>query len=627
LPVRAASSAVDRSALALARALIPGSERVPGADEATVRAADDTVAHVAPWLSRAWLAAQRALDVAAIARTGRRLSALDPDRVEEVVRAWQRDPVMRQPLNVASIVYKLVHFDRPEVIAAMGGRPNVAGNLDRPRWLAQVHRADEWSEGDIECDVVVIGTGAGGAVVGRELAERGLAVAFVEEGEHYRRDAFDGSLVRAHQRFYRAAVAVGNVMIPVFIGRLVGGSTAINGGTCFRTPAWVLDRWCEELATDDFSREAMEPLFERVEGVLDVAPAVQPEVGPIASVIARGCDVLGWRHFAIRRNARGCTGLGFCDLGCGTDAKRGTNISYIPAALGAGALLVTGARVERVIVDRGRAIGVEATSASGRVVRARGRAVVLAGGSVPTPLLLLKQGLANASGQVGRNLTLHPSTSVAGLFDEVIDPANHIPQGYGSDEFLRDGHLIAAAQPTPNVAAQVFQLHGRRLMDALDRLRHMASLGLCAKDTAASGRVWRDVGGRPAITYTLSRADRERIHSGMVRMLQILVAAGAKKLYAGCATMPELAPGELDRFRREMPPASTLALASYHPLGTCRMGRDRKTSVVGLDHQAHDVPGLYVVDGSTVPSAPGVNPQLTIMAMATRAAGKIADAL
>src|SRR5207237_7065405 len=107
---------------------------------------------------------------------------------------------------------------------------NVAGNLDRPRWLQQIHRADDWTEGDIDCDVVVVGTGAGGAVVGRELAERGLAVAFVEEGEHYRRDAFDGSLVRAHQRFYRAAVAIGNAMIPVFIGRLVGGSSAINGG-------------------------------------------------------------------------------------------------------------------------------------------------------------------------------------------------------------------------------------------------------------------------------------------------------------------------------------------------------------------------------------------------------------
>ncbi|HEY1816115.1 MAG TPA: GMC family oxidoreductase [Kofleriaceae bacterium] len=617
----------DRAALALARALLPGSERIPAADAESVRRAESVVAGLAPWLAKPWSAAQRVLDLAAIARTGRRLSSLDDEAAEKLVRAWQHDPVLRQPLNVASVVYKLAHFDRPDVVRAMGGRPNVVGNLDKPRWLAQIHAADDWTGDDLEVDAVVVGTGAGGAVVGYELAERGFAVGFVEEGEHYRRDAFDGSLVRAHERFYRAAASIGNVVMPIFIGRLVGGSTAINGGTCFRTPPWVLDRWCEELRTDDFSREAMEPYFERVERILDVAPAAQPEVGPIASVIARGCDALGWSHFAIRRNARGCTGLGFCDLGCGTDAKRSTNLSYIPPALARGSVLLTGFRVDRVILEGGRAVGVEGTSASGRRHRVRARVVVLAGGSIPTPLLLLGQGLANASGQVGRNLTLHPSASVAGLFDENIDPANHIPQGYGCDHFLRDGQLIAAAQPTPNVAAQIFQLSGRRLMDVLDRLENVASIGLCVRDESPNGRVWRDVAGRPAITYSVTRADRDRLHSGMVRMLEILVAAGAQRLYAGCASFPMFEPHELAKFRDAVPAASELALASYHPLGTCKLGRDPKTSVVDLDHQAHEVPGLYIVDGSTVPGAPGVNPQLTIMAMATRAADRIAAAL
>ena len=625
--IGAVNTAGETSALALARALLPGSSRIPAADADSVRRAGDVVTALAPWLAKPWSAAQRALDFAAIARTGRRLSALDAAAAERLVCAWQRDPLLRQPLNVASIVYKLAHFDRPDVIRALGGRPNVVGNLDHPRWLAQIHSADEGEDEDVESDVVVVGTGAGGAVVGRELAERGFAVTFVEEGAHYRRDASDGSVVRAHERFYRAAASVGNVVMPIFIGRLVGGSTAINGGTCFRTPAWVLDRWCEELRTDDFAREAMEPFFVRVEEILDVAPAKQPEVGPIAGVIARGCDALGWRHFAIRRNAPGCTGLGFCDLGCGTDAKRSTNLSYIPAALERGSLLLTGFRVERVIVESGRAVGVEGRSSNGRVRRVRARIVVLAGGSIPTPLLLLGQGLANRSGQVGRNLTLHPSTSVAGLFDERVDPANHIPQGYGCDEFLRDGQLIAAAQPTPNVAAQVFQLSGRRLMDVLDRLENVASLGLCIRDATPNGRVWRDVAGRPAITYSITPDDRDRLHSGMVRMLEILVAAGATRLYAGRASLPVFEPAELDEFRASSPAPSDLALASYHPLGTCKLGRDPKTSVVDLDHQAHDVPGLYIVDGSTVPTAPGVNPQLTIMAMATRAATRIAAAL
>jgi choline dehydrogenase-like flavoprotein len=618
---------VHPAALALARAVIPGSARIPGADAGSVEQTERAVAAVAPWLVGPWTTAQRALDLAAIARTGRRLSALDPARADALVNAWMHDPVLRQPLNLVSVVYKMVHFDRPDVVRAMGGRPNVAGNLDRPRWLQNVHRADAWTEGDVDCDAVVVGTGAGGAVVGRELVERGHAVAFVEEGEHYRRDAFDGSLVRAHERFYRAAASVGNVVMPIFVGRLVGGSTAINGGSCFRTPAWVLDEWCEKLGTDALSREAMQRHFERVESILDVAPAAQPETGRIASVIARGCDALGWRHFAIRRNARGCTGLGFCDLGCGTDAKRSTNLSYIPPALDRGAMLFTGLRVDRVVIEAGRAVGVEGVTATGKRMTVRARVVVLAGGSIPTPLLLLGQGLANASGQVGRNLTLHPSTSVAGLFDEVIDPANHIPQGYGCDEFLRDGQLIAAAQPTPNVAAQIFQLVGKRLMDVLDNLEHVASIGVCVRDASANGRVWRTVAGRPAITYSISRADRDRLHSAMVRMLRILVAAGAHTLYAGRSSLPMLAPRELAAFEASPPAPSEIALASYHPLGTCRMGRDPRASVVDLQHQVHDVPGLYVVDGSTVPGAPGVNPQLTIMAMATRAAEGIANTL
>jgi choline dehydrogenase-like flavoprotein len=389
----------------------------------------------------------------------------------------------------------------------------------------------------------------------------------------------------------------------------------------------VLDRWCEDLNVDELSREAMERHFARVEATLGVEPATQPEIGEIASVIARGCDALGWRHLAIRRNARGCTGLGFCDFGCATDAKRGTNLSYMPPALEGGALCITGLRVHRVLMDGGRAIGVEGISAQGAQLRVRARAVVLAGGSLPTPLLLLGQGLANRSGQVGRNLTLHPSTNVAGLFDEVIDPANHIPQGYACDQFLHDCQLIAAAQPTTNVAAQIFQLAGRPLMDVLDRLPHIASLGLCVRDATANGRVWREVGGHPAITYTITREDRDCLHSGMVRMLEILVAAGATQLYAGRTDLPQLAPHELAKLRGSPPAASALALGSYHPLGTCKLGRDPRTSVVGLDHQTHDVRALYIVDGSTVPSALGVNPQLTIMAMATRAAELIAAAL
>src|SRR5262249_30298960 len=160
-------------------------------------------------------------------------------------------------------------------------------NSERPRHFSQIFRASAW-EGDdvIECDVVVVGTGAGGAVVGKELAELGHAVVFVEEGEHYSRGAFNGSMLRAHGVFYRNAFVLGNAPMPAFIGRLLGGSTAVNGGTSFRTPSWVLDDWCSRLGTDDFSTEAMTPLFERVESILQVGVPERRFIGPIADIIA-----------------------------------------------------------------------------------------------------------------------------------------------------------------------------------------------------------------------------------------------------------------------------------------------------------------------------------------------------
>jgi len=617
-----------RAGLALAEAIIPGSRTVPAADEATFDRAEELVSELHPTLARAWNLALRALDAAAVAYAGRPFHALGARQQDELVTRWQRDPVLRSPMGLAALVYKFVHFDRRDVYGTLGGKLNVVTSLEQPRWLSQVHRADDWKEGDLECDVVVVGTGAGGGVVGRELADRGHAVVFLEEGAHHRRDAFDGSSVTAHKRFYRAAFSVGNAPMPIFIGRLVGGSTAINGGTCLRAPSWVLDRWCEELGSDQLSPATMTPLYERVERILQVEPSPRDVIGPIADFVSRGCDALGWSHMAVPRNAPGCDGKGFCDFGCRTDARLGTNLSYVPAALGQGALLLTEARVARVLVENGRAVGVEAVTPTGRTVRVRARAVILAGGTIPTPVLLLGQGIGNSSGQVGRNLSLHPSTGFAAVAEEPIKGSGHIPQGYGFDEFLRDGILVLAAQPDYNVSGVIFPLVGQRLMEAVDQIDHMASFGLLVRDASANGRVWRDVGGVPAVTYNLDPQDVQRMHDAMVHTGEMARAAGARRLYPFVVGHPPLdTTADLEAFRRERLGPSDFVWTSYHPLGTCRMGRDPKTSVVGLDHEVHDVPGLYVVDGSTVRGPIGVNPQMTIMAMATRAAARIHDRL
>ncbi len=614
-----------RAGLALAEAIIPGSAKIPAADEATYEKSMEVLRDFHPGVVTAFNLGVRALDAAALAFTGRRFHELGAPKQEELILRWQTDPVLKTPLAAVSLIFKFVHFDRPEVYGTLGGKLNVVQNLEQPRWLSQVHRADAYPDDELECEVVVVGTGAGGAVVGRELAEKGFAVVFVEEGEHHRRDVFDGRAVEAHKRFYRGAFTVGNSPMPIFIGRLFGGSTAVNGGTSFRTPPWVLERWCEEIGVDDFAPDAMAPYFEKVERFLSIEPSPRDIIGPIADFVARGADALGWSHAPIPRNAPGCDGKGFCDFGCRTDARLGTNLSYMPAALNKGAVCLTAARVEQVLVEGGRAAGVVAVTPTGRRVRVRASTVILAGGAVPTPLMLLKQGLANSSGQVGRNLSVHPSTGYSAIAPEGIHGARHVPQGYGLDQFLRDGILVLTAQPDYNVSGVIFPFAGQRLMEAVDNIESMAAFGILVSDAKASGRVWRDVGGLPAITYNLDADDVKRMHKAMVVTSEMALAAGARYLYPFVVGHERLDGARgLDAFRKERLGPADFVWTSYHPLGTCRMGRDPKTSVVDTDHASHDVPGLFIVDGSTVRGPIGVNPQLTIMATATRAAERIA---
>lgn len=621
------SFAEQRAALALLEAMIPGGKRVPPGDETTLSRTEDLVREISPSLLPIWRSAQRALSTAAIASTGRPFYALDARTQQDLLSRWAKHPVLRGPYSLLLLAYKMVHFDRQNVNDRLGARFDVVRDIEQPRWLSQVRRGEDLNPDEvIDCDVVVVGTGAGGAVVGRELAERGYAVAFVEEGDLYRRDAFDGRAIDAYRRFYRAGIVLGNAPIPVFMGRLVGGSTAVNGGTCFRTPSWVLDRWCETMRTDDFTPAAMNRYFEHVEEFLQIAPTEERYLGPISGVFARGCGKLGWRYSRIRRNTPGCQASGFCDYGCRTDARRSTNVSYIPAALSRSAMLFTRLRAEHVRIENGRATGLSAVTRTGESIRFNARAVILAGGALPTPLFLQRQGIATASGQVGRNLSVHPSAGMSGLFDEDIKPGESVPQGYFVEEFLRDGILIISALSPPNTSPMALALSGRPLMDAMDQHEHIATIGPLIADDP-KGVVRLQAHGQYLIQSNLTAQDVRRLHVGMVRSAELLLAAGAKHLYPGVTSMPSLSPNDLHRFAKAKIHAGDLALISYHPLGTCRMGRDRKTSVVDLDQQTHDVKRLFIVDGSTVQGPLGVNPQLTIMALATRAAERIADLL
>lgn len=636
LPDQGTRPRTDSASVAVVRALLPSTPALEGASARTVEHTEGFIRKMLPEALGPWRAAHRLISEAARLETGRPLDQLPPEKAEELICKWSTRPVIGKAIGALASIYKVMHFDLPDTRGSFRSSLRTVSAAEKQRWESQIYRGEAWESDEVvECDVVVIGTGAGGAVVGRHLADQGHAVVFLEEGEHFRRNDFPGNFKGTMEQVYRHAVSFGNAPMLIPQGRLVGGSTAVNTGTSFRPPRWVSDRWCEEFGSDEFSAERLSPYYERVERILQVEPADLKYAGPLYEVFRRGAQAKGWHHGTILRNAPGCRGEGMCDNGCPTDARRSTLISYLPGALERGAIVLSGVRAQRILIEGGRAVGVEgvALARDGRPISdGRGRekritvrtnSVILAGGAMATPQLLLQQKLANSSDQVGRNLTLHPSGPALGLFDEVIDGDKFIPQTAYSHEFLKDGIMLLSAHADTHMMPATTGFIGRRLMHVFEKHRHLGGVGFLLCDETR-GRVRLDHKGRPIMTYNLSKGDIARIHRAQVHLAEMLLAAGAREVYPG------INPGltiydqkGVERFARRKLRAGDFLLTSYHPLGTCRMSRDPRKGVVGLDHGSHDVPGLFIVDGSTVSGPLGVNPQLTVMALATRAAEKI----
>jgi choline dehydrogenase-like flavoprotein len=564
-------------------------------------------------------------ELASLPFTGRPFSSLPEERAERFLDGWAKSPRRRSRALLRAILspLKAAHFDHPSMTAHVGCKvgltlaPAVAA---RPRFFEQVTdgKAAE-ADLDLECEVVVIGTGAGGAACAYELASRGRAVLMLEEGRYHRRDVFTSRASEMTRKLYRdrgLTVALGNAYIPVWAGRAVGGSTVINSGTCYRTPDRVFRHW-RETGLDEFSSTSLAPYYERVEQMLRVTPATRELTGGVGRVIARGAEALGYSHAPLLRNAPDCDGQGVCCFGCPTGAKRSTDVSYVPEALKRGAQLVTSAKVVEIDVQGGRARGVHARLASGRSLHVRAEAVVVAGGALMTPLLLAK---TIQSPALGRYLSIHPASKVMAVFDEVIDMVHAIPQGYGVDAFADEGIMFEGASTPIDVTAVSVPWVGRRFMDLMEAYRRVATFGFMIEDTSR-GRVRTGPSGSPLITYNLNADDTAKMQRAFAILCDLFLAAGAKRVLPMISGMDEVSSAaDVASLRRMKVHPGDFEVTAYHPLGTCRIGTNPRTSVLGADHQTHEVLGLYVADGSAVPSSLGVNPQMTIMAMALRAA-------
>jgi len=488
-------------------------------------------------------------------------------------------------------------------------------------------------------DVCIIGSGCGGAASAKILAEAGKNVILLEEGGYFTSRDFDGTEESAYQNMYqrRAGQSTEDLSVTVLQGRCVGGSTTINWMTSLRTPEFTLDDWRHRFGIEGLGAKELDPYFAHVERYLNVNPEPDENHNPNNRIILDGARALGYSTKANGRNARGCVRSGACGLGCPFDAKLSAALTYVPDAVKAGATVYADCRAER-IEGRGkrkRVIGnvldnARRTTTTDFVIEAP--VVIVSASAIHSPVLLLKSGICNSSGQLGRNLTFHLTTAVAGKFERTISPWSGIPQSAMCDEFLNKkgdngGFWIEAVPVYPALAALAFPGFGGAHRERMREFPRTGASITLVKEIDSAGRVTVNDHGRPSIAYDPGPRDIEYLKQGVAAAARIHFAAGAQEVMTLHATPTVIrSEGEIEgKVRSASWEKNAIALFSAHPLGTCRMGNDAGKSVVDPHCQTHDVPGLFVIDGSVTPTSLGVNPQITLFAIAEKSAEWLAE--
>lgn len=493
---------------------------------------------------------------------------------------------------------------------------------------------------ELSCDVLVIGSGAGGAAAAKELKEAGYEVILVEEGGWYPPDFYRHLSPReAFKHLYRdygMTAALGknplrDPTVPFPLGKCIGGTTVINSGTCFRTPEEIVALWNREFGLP-LSYKELEPLFARVEEIIGATPVPDGVAGENAFRFAKGAKALGLEARPLTRNAPTCQGSGRCVFGCPVDAKQGTHLSYIPRALKLGTHVYADLRVERLIFSGEEVRGVEGwvlhreENRPRLPARIQARVVILAAGAVGTPALLQRNGFR--SPHLGKHLRIHPGIRVAALFEDRIEGWKGVPQGYYLDHFLKSyGIMFEGIFVPPNLALPVLPYTGKRFVELAELYPHLAAFGAMVKDSS-EGEVIARKGIGTVIRYSFNEKDKENLVFAVKKAGEIYFAAGAKRVFPAIYGFSELhSPGELERIDPRRVKPQHLEMMGFHPMGTARMAKDPAQGVVDPNGRVYGTRNLYVADASLFPTCLGVNPMESIMTFATLVAQRIANTL
>ena len=497
----------------------------------------------------------------------------------------------------------------------------------------------------LDADVCIVGSGAGGGVVADRLATAGKSVVILEAGSPDQAADFDQREVVGMQRLYldQGTTATRDVSVAIFAGSGVGGGTSINWQTCLRTPDYIRADWAERSGVRAFTGDTFTRALDDVCARISVGTGESPRNGN-NDVLARGCAALGYGWDQTARNSRGCDQAlcGFCTFGCRHGGKRSTANTYLRDAQATGRVrIVAQCRAERIRFAGGRAVGVEArasdSSGATHAVRVNAATVVIAAGALETPALLLRSGVSHP--ELGRNLYLHPTTAIAGRYQERINGWLGAPQTVVSTHFSRlngdFGYHLETAPVHPGLIALALPWSGsREHRDAMQHVAHVSAFIVLARDREG-GRVSVDRQGRAVMDYPVRAPERALLRHGIASAARIHWAAGALEVRT-LHTEPRVLrrasardTGDIESFARDVQRLAVhgnrCAVFSAHQMGTCRMGTDARRAVTDERGAVYGVPGLYVADTSLFPAAAGVNPMVTVMALATMVGDALAQ--
>lgn len=578
----------------------------------------------APSIARhAVLAGAAGVDLAARVTTGRRLADLPAGRRADLLeRLAGRDLRLATAIDGLKSLIVLAHGAESSVreISAVAHRAAPA----RPDAELDV-TSSQWWPSRSRADAVVIGSGAGGAVVARALARSGAAVVVVEEGRRWGVDEIrDTHPLARYAGMYRDAgttIAIGRPPIVLPIGRGVGGTTLVNSGTCFRPPVGVQRSWRDDWGLHLADPDRLGPHLEEVMDTLAVAPVPIDVMGRNGRTLLAAAEALGWSARPIDRNAPGCTGSNQCAIGCPRNAKYGVHLSVLPDACANGARIVTDARAERVLHADGHATGVVLRRSDGTRAVIDTPVVVVAAGTTESPGVLRRSGLG-AHPQVGGNLTIHPALGVAGRYDEAVVSWQGVLQSATVEDFHEsDGILVEATSTPPGMGSMILPGFGERLLHEIAESEHLAVFGAMIADEPSGAVLSR--AGRTLIRYDLSHRDGDRLMRAVEVTGRAHFAAGAREVLTGIAgAKPVRSPEDLTALVARSHPRA-LHLAAFHPAGTLRAGSDPQRCPVDEVGRLRGIEGVWVADGSVLPTCPEVNPQVTIMALASSIAGEL----